>query len=254
MGAESSSPVPAAEAALLHARAAAETTRAAADAAGAYALAAATALPLVVCALLAVDFYVHESPAHIQRRMLAALRARRAPPGLGVARAASALHPLRAAQPPLRPSFQPTMLLGPTGCGKSTALAELARSLATAPARAAVVLVRLRLPLGARAEGAAGASASPAAAAALMDAAAAQVFAQIGFPLRRSLVSTVLARGLTLRGEAQQAEVGLSASGRRLVTALELLFAAAAQAQAERVAAGECRIAMGGRHDHASGL
>jgi len=219
MGAGASAPsaapaeLVAAEVALLRARAAADATRAAADTAAtaekaasetsrAAADAAATAakaagetsraradvlarlLPSVLCvaglAALAADFYVHESPAYIQRRMLAALRARRTPPGLGAA-SALGLPRLRAPQSPLAPAFLPTMLLGPTGCGKSTLLAELARSLAAAPAPAAVVHVRLRLPLGARAEGAA-APPPPASAAALMDAVAAQVFSQIASP------------------------------------------------------------------------
>ena len=240
------------------ARAAAETTRAAADAFATRAFAtravaiaraegarAATAtvvdgtfaLGAMMALALAVDFYVHESPQHIQRRMLRVMRACRPPPSSSAARPTQLLRALRE---PLCPMLLPTMVLGPTGCGKSTLLEELAQSLLSAPVPTPVTLVRLRLPASVRR---AGAGAPPAAAAAaLMDSAAAQVFEQIGFPARRSLIG-LLAHGFVRAGAGSQADAGLSASGRRLLTALQLLFAAGAQVQAKGIAAGKSATA-----------
>ena len=210
MGASPSSPVPAAEAALFAARAAAETTRAAAETTRALADAAATkarsdaeitqmyaslvplAIGLAVVGALAVDFALCESPALIRRRMLRTLRACRLPPSVPAARAP--LLPLP--QVPLVLGPLPAMLLGPTGCGKSTLLAELARATVAAPKPAPVVLVRLRLP--SREHG--GADDEVKSGKVLMDMAAAQFYAQIGYPPRRSLLGSFFARGIHVPG------------------------------------------------------
>jgi hypothetical protein len=75
-------------------------------------------LGLAVVAGLAVDYYRHESPTHLRRRLLATLRACNVPREAvaSAARKSDMLLP----QPPLALSTLPTMLLGPTGCGKST--------------------------------------------------------------------------------------------------------------------------------------
>jgi hypothetical protein len=296
MGASSSSPVPAAEAALLHARAAAETTRAAAettraaadaaattraaadaaaattraasgaaaattrapaeatraaaeaaaatmrlasaDAAYNYSRAAAITAPFFLGALLAADFYVHDSRGRIRRRMLRTLRACRLPLSVPIARPPL----LRVPQPPLAPGFLLTMLLGPTGCGKSTLLDGLARDAAAGDAAAArppapVVLVKLRLhSIGASSGGAY----PPAHAKDLMDSAAAQFYAQIGYPARRSVIGTVLAHGFTLKGSITQGELDAAAfaTSARLASALGMLFSVCGDLQRERVAAG----------------
>jgi hypothetical protein len=190
--------------------------------------------PLVFCgalAFFAMDYYLHESPAYIMRRMLRSLRA---PPQSQPLAAVPAGRLLRVPQPLPRLGFLPTMLLGPTGCGKSMLLARLAREAASGPSPAPVVLVRLRLPSSA--EGEAGASAGDGEP--LIDSAAASVYAQIGFPLRRSLLGAVFSRGFTFFGKHTQADLSLAATRSRLVWALQCLFSACEQLQAERIAAG----------------
>ena len=273
MGAAPSSPVPAAEAALLHARAAAETMRAAADAAAVTTRAAAEttraaaettraaaettraaadvaatkaradaataaslaslvplALGLAVVGVLAADFFLRESPALIRRRMLRTLRACRLPPSVPAVR--TPLLPVP--QAPLFLGGLPTMLLGPTGCGKSTLLAELARATVAAPVPAPVVFVRLRLPSRERR----GVDEGAKSAKELMDSAAAQFYAQIGYPPRRSLIGAVLERGFTFMGQHSQAELTASDSGPRLIGALNVLFSVCAELRDERAAAG----------------
>ena len=253
MGAGASSPEhAAAEVALLKARAAAVTrraeadvaatqTRAEADAAASHAraqadvvrtraLRAALALGATAALVLAADVCVHESPMFIRRRMLRVLRACRLPPSVPAARPPL----LPVPQAPLLLSFLPTMLLGPTGCGKSSLLAELARATVSAPVPAPVVLVRLRLPSSERE----GLPSSASTAKVLMDSAAAQLYEQIGFPRRRSLLGALLSRGFTLQGQHHQAELTAPASGPRIIQALTMLFDVCAQLHAERVAAG----------------
>ena len=277
MGSTTSSPVPAAEAALLYARAAAETTRAAADAAAtkaraeadaaavataaavtkmraeadvaAIAMAAASAATatkattakeafvglvplafgLAVVGALAADLAFCESPTLIRRRMLRTLRACRLPPSVPAERRRL----LPVPQAPLVLGPLPTMLLGPTGCGKSTLLAELARATVDAHTPAPVVLVRLRLPSNEHGSGARALSGKG-----LMDAAAAQFYTQIGYPLRRSFLGAIFARGFTLKGEYSQAELAAAESVPRLIGALTLLFSVCAELRNERAAAG----------------
>lgn len=259
MGARASSPLEEAEVALLRAKAAAETTRAAAETTRATADAAATTtravaavvpvvLTLAAVAALALDFYAHESPSHIRRRMLRTLRVCRLPPSVPAARPAL----LPVAQAPLTLGVLPRMLLGPTGCGKSTLLEELARGALAAPVPAPTVLVRLRLPsveraaeiaeVGAGADaGSAGAGAILSSSRELMDSAALQFYEQIGFPLRRSLLGSVFSRGFIFMGQRTQAELAVATmreTRARLVGALEMLFSVCAQVRDERVAAG----------------
>ena len=240
-----------ADAAATTTRANADAARATADAAAAASRAVAVAVPLVLSlaavAALAADFYVHESPSRIRRRMLRTLRVCRLPPSVPAARPAL----LPVAQAPLTLGLLPRMLLGPTGCGKTTALEGLARGALAAPVPAPTVLVRLRLPsferaqiseAGADAEaGVAGAGAVSTSSKELMDSAALQFYEQIGFPLRRSLLGSVLSRGFIFRGQLTQAELSTAttlATRARLVSALEMLFSACAQVRDERFAAG----------------
>ena len=191
-------------------------------------------LLLISCsaAALAIDFYTHESRTHIKRRMLRALRACRLPANLP---RRSALLPT--AQPPLiLGSFLPRLLLGPTGCGKSSLLGELVRT--TVAARVPAVLVRMRLPSSRRKEDMGTFGAPLLGPTALMDATATQVFSQIGFPPRRSLLGGLLSRGIVWRGERTRADLASPESCSRLMLALTLLFEACEQLAHEREASG----------------
>ena len=242
-----------ADAAAKTTRAAAETMRATADAAATTTRAVAVAAVVLTLAAvaaavaaLALDFYAHESPSHIRRRMLHTLRVCRLPPSVPAARPA-----LLPVAHPLTLGVLPRMLLGPTGCGKSTLLEELARGALAAPVPAPTVLVRLRLPSVERAEiaevgagadaGSAGAGAILSSSRELMDSAALQFYEQIGFPLRRSLLGSVFSRGFIFMGQRTQAELAVATmreTRARLVGALEMLFSVCAQVRDERVAAG----------------
>ena len=187
-------------------------------------------LPVAVCgalaAGLALDFYLHESPAHIRRRMLRFLRASR-PPTLPLA--PTALLPVP--QRPVTPGFIPSLIIGPSGCGKSTLLGSIVAGLPTATP---IVVVRMRLP-SLQPSGAAGDAAAPEREApALMDETARQIFSQVGFPLRRSLIGSALSRGFRLQGGPVQAELSVVDTSSRLVLALRILFDVSEELQRER--------------------
>jgi hypothetical protein len=76
-----------------------------------------------------------------------------------------------------------------------------------------------------------------------MDSAAAQFYAQIGYPSRLSLLTTSLRRGFSLGSGSSDARLDLAAaavpeSGIRLVAALEMLFSVCEQLRDERMRAG----------------
>ena len=256
-----------AEAKRTRAAAEAETarTRAAADAETARTRAAAEAeakraevvrrlTPLVVgfsaAALLAVDFYRHESSGYIRRRMLAQLRSCRIPETAANATLLSS-QALPVAQAPLVLGLLPTMLLGPTGCGKSTLLAKLARDSAAGSVSkpTPTVFVRLRLPASQAQlpQGTASdkSSTSLAEAYKLMDSVAAQVYRPIGFPPRRALVYNVphTIRNVTLQlATSLDIKLDLSSpSSHRVCDALRLLFDVLEQLCHERVRDGIAR-------------
>jgi len=197
--------------------------------------AAAIALPLacgvMLGCVLAADFYVHENPSYIRGRMLSMLRKCHLPPSV------SAKPPVLLSVHQKAPVLRglPLMLLGPTGCGKSTLLAGLAREAVSGPTPVPTILVRLRLPTylkDYRAQ-------SPREAKVLMDSAARQVYSQIGYPMRRSLLGSLLSSGFTLQGSLSQAELGvLTPSGVRLISALEMLFSVCEELFNERLADG----------------
>ena len=197
-------------------------------------------VPIVGCAAVAValaaDFYLHESPTYIKRRMMRTLRACRLPPSVD-AMTSTRLH---VPQAPLTLGFLPTLLLGPTGCGKSTLLADIARMAVSTPVPAPTVFVRMRQPSSRR--GYAGADQSPVNGEALMDATAAQIFAQIGYPLRRSIVGGMLSRGIMFQGQRTQTDLVNPESRNRLVAALNALFEVCAELQAERISQGMTRF------------
>ena len=155
------------------------------------------ALGISVAALLAVDFYRHESPNYIRRRMLATLRASRAPT-TPLARQPVASQLLPVSQSRLVLGYLPTMLLGPTGSGKSTLLSTVARESAALKAgthaATPMVFVRMRLPStqALSPEGVASDSTTSLADAhKQIDSLAYQVFQQIGYPTRRAILIRV---------------------------------------------------------------
>jgi hypothetical protein len=71
-----------------------------------------------------------------------------------------------------------------------------------------------------------------------METVATQIFSQLGFPSRRSLVGMVLSRGVMLHGQLTQAELEMPDSSNRLIKALNYMFEVCALLQAERLASG----------------
>ena len=173
-----------------------------------------------IAAALVVDHYVHESTAFIKLRMLATLRECKLPASLPPTPTV-----VLPTQRPFLLGFLPVLLLGPSGCGKSTLLGCIASSLLTP---APIVLVRMRLP-SSQASG----YAPDSDAKALMDAAAMQLYPQIGFPGRRSIVADILSRVFILRDEHTKLEL-LHESRDRLVAALHLLFEVCEELKLER--------------------
>lgn len=205
------------------------------------------ALPFLAAAAaaLARDHHACESPAYIRRRMLRALRACRLPDSVPLQRPARELVRV----PPAALGPLPTMLLGPAGGGKSSALDALAREATSAAVPAPTVLVRLRLPAGGGIVVSSSSSAdagleSAASAAALMDSAASQIYDQIGYP-QRSIVndlwrawsrhSAARKSPYFLERELQAATAG---AAERLAGALDTLFSVCEELCRERQAAG----------------
>jgi hypothetical protein len=100
-------------------------------------------------AALIADFYLHESPFHIKRKMQRTLRACRLPQNVSWMPAVRL--PLN--RPPLSLAalgFCPTLLQGPTGSGKSSVLDALAHDATSGRpkglSKVPTVLLRLRMP------------------------------------------------------------------------------------------------------------
>ena len=172
----------------------------------------------------ALDFYLHESPTYIKRRMLRTLRKCKPPSTL--APAPTSL--LSVPQKPVILNFLPTLIQGPSGSGKSTLLSGIISSLRKPTP---IVLIRMRMP--STSSGAA--SGVPLDdARILMNDIAKQVFSQIGFPLRRSLIGEVLARGNEIGWGRMQADLSSSETSDRLVTSLRMLFEVCEELKLER--------------------
>lgn len=180
--------------------------------------------------VLAADLYVHENPAYIRRRMLSMLRKCRLPPFV------SAKPPLLLSVEQKAPVLRglPLMLVGPSGCGKSALLAKLAREATSGPTPVPTILVRLRLPIS----NMDCQPWSPGEAEVLMDSAARQVYSQIGYPMRRSLIGSLFSSGFALWGSPSKAEPALIPSGERLIRALEMFFSVCEELFKERLADG----------------
>ena len=197
-------------------------------------------------AALAVDWVVHDSPAFIKWSMAAQLRACRLPAAADAALTPGELLPVP--QVPFKLRFLPTMVLAPSGAGKSTLLAEVARETST-PADAScvpapVVLVRVQQtpsvnPRSLQSPGVNTQENALAAACAQLDATAARIYTQIGYPARRSVLQRALDRGVTLTaGDATLHLHKAALTTSRLVDAFNTLFEVCAQLRRERVAAG----------------
>ena len=194
-------------------------------------LALLVALPLALV-LLAIDYYVHEDEDFIKSRMMGKLKKYELP--LATLPFDEPAELLPTSTRPLHLDTLPTMILGPTGCGKSTLLRNHAREMAQK--RIPIALVRLRLPdsrdIGAREEDAC----------TRMEMTAKQVFEQIGFPARRSILHQLYTSGLFLK--FQGAEVGVATtppSRDRLLEALRLLFVVSEALCCERAKSGLAR-------------
>ncbi|XRB02022.1 hypothetical protein NFJ02_13g13760 [Pycnococcus provasolii] len=198
---------------------------------------------------LAADYYLHENPAYLKRRVLAALRATSTGPRVRAESVAQEYRLPSSSRSPLSAGFVPTMLLGPTGCGKSTLLRDFAAAVTSGrqggKPRAPALLVRMRIP-SRQPLHVAGESArvdpssrveDAEAARSLMDSTASQVYAQIGFPPRRSIMSELFEKGVRLRSSVGDFEVNV-ATRARLVYALRLLFESAESLYFERVREG----------------
>jgi hypothetical protein len=226
-----------ADAAML--RAQADAARAQAGATRAQAEAVAIRLPVIAAGALGIflvaDFVLHDVKSVQRWRMLRKLRRCEVPKTA----LAMPVRPLPMESVPLSLSHRPTLLLGPTGCGKSMKLALTARALAQPPAssglqRCPVVYVRIRQPGGERrAAGSDGAEAT-----AQLAAIAQQVYAQIGFPERSSYFGTM--KSMTTRHKVGDMEWDMRTrtTRGRFEEALGLLFEVAEQLHNERLAAG----------------
>ena len=208
-----------------------------------------TLLPLVLgvslAAGLALDFYRHESPSYIRRRMLATLRSYHVPPAPATSSlVASRMLPVP--REPLKLGPLPTMVLGPTGCGKSTLLAILARESASlkngARSPTPTVFVRMRLPsaVAAARDIDTHRTASLAETHQLIDSQAVAVFRQIGYPVRRATVIAVpeALKMKIITDFGFQVEFESPTSG-RLCKALDCLFEVLEQLHNERLLLGE---------------
>ena len=217
-----------ARAELLRGRASAEAAEAATRRTSAHAAAAVQAAVLIGILCLTVDLYVHEDPDFIEFRVRRALRQ-----SVGVAAEPAAAPTLPVPQSPPVLGFQPLMLLGPMGCGKSALLARVAREAASS--RTPVALVRWRLSESAKREIAATTSMPAEDSLAIASDA---LFQQIDYPRRRAWLVAVLKSGVVVMGHRTQADLALPETRDRLQHALRTLFMAAADVQGERLAAG----------------
>lgn len=198
--------------------------------------------------VLAVDYALHDVRGIQLYRITRKLR-RCALPVTARLRPA---HPLHIPGPRLRALLGklPTMVLGESGSGKSTELALTARELVTlSPGSGAppcpMLYIRVRQPKSQKPTSGEGVSDddSISDATARLAEIAQQVFAQIGFPQRESLVSMLWLRfGSSLTFEGVKPELRPAALCRdRLSSALQLLFEAAERLSLERLAAGIAR-------------
>ena len=207
------------------------------------------ALAGVLSGALALDWYLHESAEYLERCIAAQLRKCELPE---FANLLPDVQLLPTVQEPFLLGFLPTMLVGPTGSGKSTLLSLAARE---ANAKQKItVFIRMREPSSKQTKEPSsmamkdplssensGSLRSDEEACARLDATAAQMFRQIGFPARRALLQLVLNRASAFSWGGYSLEVRTAHTRDRLATALRMLFAVSAKLCQERVGAGMSR-------------
>ena len=199
------------------------------------------ALAGVVSGALALDWYLHESAEYLERCIAAQLRKCNLPES---AKLPPDVQLLPTAQEPLLLGFLPTMVVGPTGSGKSTLLSLAAREANLK--QKITVLIRMREPSSKEKKEPSSHENSDSLrsdeeACARLDATAAQIFRQIGFPERRALLQHVLNRASSLSLGGYSLEVRTAHTRDRLATALRMLFAVSDELCKERVGAGMSR-------------
>jgi hypothetical protein len=211
-----------------------------------------------LCTLLCADFVAHDVRSVQRWRMLRKLRALRLPPTASAVPRA----PLPMGVAGLRVGPKPTMLLGPSGSGKSMRLAQTARDALSPPEgsnipASPVAYIRMRPPMTGTdggssniiisssnsatdaSNGGVSAAANDADASARLEATARLVFEQLGYPSRPSLVSMIgpqLRRVTWLEWERQLYRGQVQRN--RFVDALRMLFDVAERLYIERKAAG----------------
>ena len=199
------------------------------------------ALAGVLSGALALDWYLHESAEYLERCIAAQLRKCNLPES---AKLPPDVQLLPTAQEPLLLGFLPTMVVGPTGSGKSTLLSLAAREANLK--QKITVLIRMREPSSKEKKEPSSHENSDSLrsdeeACARLDATAAQIFRQIGFPERRALLQHVLNRASSLSLGGYSLEVRTAHTRDRLATALRMLFAVSDELCKERVGAGMSR-------------
>lgn len=174
---------------------------------------------------LALDFYVHHSPTHIKRHMRSLLLACK-PPNFP-----PPMHPhFIPPQGPLVLGFTPTLVQGPSGCGKGLALSTIVPSLARPTPNILARIHPLPVRNGDR-RGLVSVAVPPLEAPpSVWDSLQwrdmeRQIFPQIGFPTRRSLIGGLLYAHSLREGRNPRA---------RIATSFRLLFEACEEVKVER--------------------
>lgn len=189
-----------------------------------------TVLGYVLAGTLACDWVTHENEDFVKWRVARELRKCRPPEN--AQRLPLPKSRLPVLQPPLVLGFLPTQLAGPSGCGKSTLLTELSQQAVLA--QCPVVLLRIRGSPDLRQA----MSASDAEACARLETTASQLYNQIGYPSRRSLLHLLVNRA-SFRSSGVEVHLAAAEDTRdRLASALRLLFAVAQRLFHERLAEG----------------
>ena len=188
--------------------------------------------------MLLLDFIWHETEDAIKWNMARKLRACELPQT-----SLAEEQRLEMRRSPLGLPFLVNVLYGPTGCGKSTLLKDTARAflLRGVP----TFLIGVRMP---KSDDSLKSPLDASQAVQLMDASARQVYSQVGFPARRSIVVTVMefvasvmkSLSFTLKMGTFEAgtAIELPASSSRLMTCFEYLFAVCETVYKERRALG----------------
>ena len=186
---------------------------------------------------LYLDYLYHDDEPTMKERMKDRLR--RCPVPSNALQVPSTA-PFAVRQEPLTLTSKPTLLLGPTGCGKSSLLRKIARESASPPPGsskppAPTVLINIRVPT-IDASKLREATQNDAEAITLMNASAFRIWNAIGFPTRASWISRI--RDLKVDMQGVSASISRAPTTDRLLMSLRLLFEACAELAREREKAG----------------